>query len=122
MRAVKGKETRLEKDFRKHLSTLGFRYRKNVATMPGKPDVVFSKKKIVIFVDSCFWHGCKKHCRIPATQRKYWLQKIKGNILRDKKITTYYQKEGWKIFRFWEHDFKLNGSKIFSLTEKLLIH
>ncbi len=70
----------------------------------GKPDFVFSKQRAVIFVDSCFWHGCKKHCRMPKGNRDYWLMKIAGNQGRDLAVNRELRKNGWRVFRIWEHD------------------
>ncbi|MCX6731716.1 MAG: very short patch repair endonuclease [Candidatus Parcubacteria bacterium] len=106
MKAVKSKETKIEIAFRKVLWQRGFRYRKNSAKYFGKPDIVLKKYKTVIFIDSCFWHGCKKHCRMPTAKRNYWKNKIERNRQRDKEVNKYYKKLGWKLFRFWEHDLK----------------
>ncbi|MFA6422765.1 MAG: very short patch repair endonuclease [Candidatus Buchananbacteria bacterium] len=106
MRAVRSKDTKIEISFRKVLWGEGFRYSKNSKKYFGKPDLVLKKYKIVIFIDSCFWHGCKKHCRIPATNRKYWVDKITRNRERDKKVNRYYKKLDWKIVRIWEHSLK----------------
>ena len=70
-----------------------------------KPDFVYPKFKIAIFVDGCFWHGCSKHCRLPGTNKKYWISKIEGNKKRDKKITSALRKKGWRVIRIWEHEF-----------------
>ena len=72
----------------------------------GKPDFVYPKFKIAIFVDGCFWHGCSKHCRLPSTNKKYWISKIEGNKKRDKKITNALRKKGWRVIRIWEHEFE----------------
>ena len=104
MSAVKSKDTKIEITFRKALWKKGIRYRKNSAKYFGKPDLVLKKYKAVIFIDSCFWHGCKKHCRIPATNKKYWVNKIDRNKKRDKEVNKFYKKMGWKIIRAWEHD------------------
>ena len=85
---------------------MGFRYRKNSTKYFGKPDIVLPKYKSVIFIDSCFWHGCKKHGSIPTTRKKFWTEKIEGNKTRDKEVNKHYKKQGWKIFRIWEHDLK----------------
>lgn len=101
--------------WRRHLSLLG------------KPDFVFLKKKIAVFVDGCFWHGCPKHCRLPATNVQYWVEKIQGNVSRDRQVTKELKKKGWVVFRFWEHELargeslskKLNRMKeIVALTGK----
>ncbi|TSC92189.1 MAG: DNA mismatch endonuclease, patch repair protein [Candidatus Berkelbacteria bacterium Licking1014_85] len=106
MSLVRSKETKMEIAFRKMLWQKGFRYRKNSVNYFGKPDIILKKYRTVIFLDSCFWHGCKKHCRMPSTNKKYWIDKIDGNQKRDKKVNKYYKKIGWKIIRIWEHDLK----------------
>lgn len=106
MRMVKSKETKLEKSVWKILTEQGARYRKNSSKHFGKPDIVIASKKLAIFIDSCFWHGCKKHCRIPEANRDYWIKKIKRNKERDKEVNVYYKKCGWKIIRIWEHNLK----------------
>lgn len=107
MRAVRSKDTKIEVAFRKVLWKKGFRYSKNSAKYFGKPDIVLKKYETVIFLDSCFWHGCQKHFRMPATRKEYWEEKIERNKQRDKKVNQYYKKLGWKIFRIWEHDMQL---------------
>ena len=62
------------------------------------------KYKTVIFIDSCFWHGCGMHGRIPIDRKSYWVPKIARNALRDKEVVRHYKKQGWRIFRIWEHD------------------
>ncbi len=116
MGKIKSKETKIEKSVRKILSKKGIKYRINSSKYFGKPDTVITSKKIVIFVDSCFWHGCKKHCRIPETNHKYWVSKINRNKKRDRLVSTYYKKVGWKIIRIWEHALKDNDkiNKIFN--------
>ncbi|MCX6724203.1 MAG: very short patch repair endonuclease [Candidatus Staskawiczbacteria bacterium] len=120
MRAVKSKDTKIEVAFRRALWKSGFRYRKNSSKYFGKPDVVLEKYKIVIFIDSCFWHGCKNHCRMPITNRKYWLNKIKRNKDRDKEVNKYYKKLGWKLIRIWEHKVKNSLPKALNKIQKLI--
>lgn len=103
MSRIKDKNSKIEIEFRKALWKEGFRYSKNSLKYFGKPDLVLKKYKTVIFIDSCFWHGCKKHCRIPSTNKNYWTQKVANNMTRDKKVLKYYKKQSWKIFRVWEH-------------------
>jgi len=104
MSAVRSKDSKIEIEFRKSIWRAGFRYRKNPMKYFGKPDLILPKHKTVIFVDSCFWHGCKVHCRIPKVRKKYWVEKINRNAKRDKIVTIHYKKQGWKVFRIWEHD------------------
>jgi len=112
MSRVKSKDSKIETIFRKELWKTGLRYLKNSSKYFGKPDIVLPKYKTVIFIDSCFWHGCKKHCRIPSIRRNYWTQKIARNTVRDKAVSRHYKKQGWKIFRIWEHDLKNKTKKI----------
>jgi len=111
MSKVKGKDTKLEIEFRKELWKVGLRYRKNVTKMLGKPDLYFPGKKIVVFLDSCFWHGCREHCRMPNSNIKYWEKKIERNKKRDKEVTKYYENNGFKIIRIWEHEIKENFNR-----------
>ena len=72
----------------------------------GKPDFVFPKQKLAVFIDGCFWHGCTKHRRKPKSNQKYWTNKIGHNARRDKLITKELQKKGWSVVRIWEHEMK----------------
>ena len=69
----------------------------------GKPDFVFPKQRVVVFVDGCFWHGHPEKCRMPETNREYWEKKIGRNITRDRKVTRALREKGWKVLRIWEH-------------------
>lgn len=106
MATIKNKDSKLEIDFRKNLWRKGFRYRKNVSSYFGKPDLVLKKYKTVIFIDSCFWHGCKKHCKLPTTRKKWWAEKIENNKQRDKEVNRHYKALGWNVIRLWEHNLK----------------
>lgn len=78
-------------------------WRRN-STLSGKPDFVYPKLWIAIFVDGCFWHGCKQHCRLPSSNQKYWIAKIERNKARDKENGKELKKIGWKVIRIWEHE------------------
>lgn len=106
MRAVKGKDTTLETRVRSALWRLGLRFRKNVASLPGKPDIAFTRKKVVVFIDSCFWHGCPRHLRRPQSNQDYWEAKIDGNRQRDAQIDAAYSEMSWRVIRIWEHELK----------------
>jgi DNA mismatch endonuclease (patch repair protein) len=108
MSKVRSKGSKIEIEFQKKLWNSGFRYRKNSTKYFGKPDLVLQKYKTVIFIDSCFWHGCKKHGSMPQTRKKFWEEKIEGNKRRDKEVNRHYKKAGWKIFRIWGHSIKNN--------------
>jgi DNA mismatch endonuclease, patch repair protein len=87
-------------------------FRINVSSLYGKPDIVFRKKRIVIFIDSDFWHGNSKRFVMPSTNRDYWRAKIGRNRDRDKKVNQFLKKEGWHVLRFWESDIKKNINKV----------
>jgi len=90
----------------------GLRFRKNVKGMPGKPDIAIKKYKVVIFIDSCFWHNCPIHGTIPKSNTDFWVEKLMRNKQRDIKISNYYTGEEWSILRIWEHEIRsdLDGS------------
>jgi DNA mismatch endonuclease, patch repair protein len=73
----------------------------------GKPDFVWPRPKVALFIDGCFWHGCSRHCRLPATNKSYWVKKVARNKQRDRLVRRELQKQGWKIMRVWEHEVKL---------------
>ncbi len=120
MSKVRNRDSKSEIYFRKALWRAGFRYRKNPTKKFGKPDLVLKKHRAVIFIDSCFWHGCKLHCRLPKTRKEYWTEKISRNAKRDKEVAQYYRRIGWKIFRIWEHDIQKNTKKAVEMIEKTL--
>ncbi|KKR78012.1 MAG: mismatch endonuclease Vsr protein [Candidatus Nomurabacteria bacterium GW2011_GWA2_40_9] len=116
MSKVKSKETNLELCFRKLLIGYRFRYQPKVF---GKPDFALKKLKIAIFIDSCFWHKCPKHFRKPNSNISYWKPKINRNVERAKEVNKQFKKDGWIVFRFWEHDIKVNPEKcINKVSEK----
>lgn len=111
MSKVRSKETKLEAVFRRELWRSGFRYRKNAVKWFGKPDILMKKYKTVVFIDSCFWHGCKKHFKLPSTKPDFWRMKIERNKRRDREVTRHYKKENWNVVRVWEHELSTNAKK-----------
>lgn len=108
MSRIRNKDTTPEELVRKHLFSKGFRYRKNDARLPGKPDIVLSKYKAVIFVNGCFWHG-HTGCRYfvwPKNNSEFWREKIIGNIARDQKNYELLRELGWHVFVIWECELK----------------
>lgn len=104
MSRVHSTETKPEQELRSFLHKAGFRFRKNVKNLPGKPDIVLPKYKAIIFVHGCFWHGhteCKK-AKLPATRTEFWTNKIAENITRDQKNIELLQQQGWRIAIIWE--------------------
>ena len=111
MQAVKGKNTKLENQVMTYLWQLGYRFRKNVKDLEGKPDIAIKKYKLVIFIDSCFWHKCPIHYKSPSTNFEFWDNKISGNQKRDALVTEYYKSNNWNILRIWEHELKNDFEK-----------
>jgi len=114
MSSIKSKDTKPEILLRKALWRKGLRFRKNFKKLPGSPDIVFTKNKLAIFVDGDFWHGNNWKIRglnslsdeFSENTRKYWLNKIKNNIKRDRKNNRDLRKVGYSIIRVWESDLK----------------
>lgn len=108
MQAIKSTGSQIELTLSRALHALGYRYRKNDKTVFGKPDLVFKKYRIAIFVDSEFWHGknWKKRKSEFKTNKEFWIKKIEGNIKRDKVVNTYLRKNNWIVIRFWGSDIK----------------
>lgn len=104
MSRISGKDTKPEELVRKYLFSKGFRYRKNVRTLPGSPDVVLPKYHTVIFVNGCFWHG-HKNCKYfvwPKSNTEFWRKKIESNIERDKRKKSQLEDMGWTVLTVWE--------------------
>ena len=105
MKAVRTSATHPEIVVHDLLTGLGYRYQKNVAKLPGKPDVVIGRERKAIFINGCFWHGhedCKKGCTRPKANRSFWQSKISANIARDRRTTAELRKIGWSVLTVWE--------------------
>ena len=108
MQNIRSKNTAIEDRISKALWHMGYRVRKNSKDLFGKPDISIKKYHVVIFIDSCFWHYCPIHCKIPSTNQEYWITKLNRNKQRDQEVNAYYQSINWNILRLWEHDIKQN--------------
>lgn len=120
MSRIRGKNTKPEELVRKYLFSKGFRYRKNVAFLPGKPDIVLSKYKTCIFVNGCFWHGHEgcKYFVWPKNNAEFWKRKITSNMARDKHSHALLEQSGWRVLTIWECELK--GSNLEPSLEKLV--
>ena len=107
MSKIRSTNSAPEEKVRKYLFSKGFRYRKNVKSLPGCPDIVLSKYKTVIFVNGCFWHmhDCPRFVW-QSTNIEYWEPKIRRNVERDKNNIELLQKEGWRVLVIWECELK----------------
>lgn len=111
MSEIRSKDTKLELKFKNLLVGLRFRYQPKII---GKPDFASKKRKIAIFIDSCFWHKCPNHFRRPNSNKSYWKLKIDRNVERAKEVNKLLKKDGWKVMRFWEHEVIKNPDKCLS--------
>lgn len=106
MRGNRRRDTRPELEIRRRLHALGYRYRVDFAAGANKrrrADIVFTRKRLAVFIDGCFWHSCPEHSRPPATHADYWQPKLRRNAERDRETTAMLQAEGWTVLRIWEH-------------------
>lgn len=108
-RSMKGnrrRDTKPELAVRRILHAQGLRYRVDYA--PGsnrrrRADIVFTRLRLAVFIDGCFWHGCPVHANVPATHHEYWQPKLARNVERDRETTAMLEAEGWQVLRIWEH-------------------
>lgn len=120
MSAIRGKDTKPEVIIRKELHKRGYRYRKNVKNLPGKPDIVLPKYKAVIFVNGCFWHmhDCK-YFKMPNTRREWWKKKLSDTKRRDQLKINELMDSGWRVLVIWECQTK---GKDFTSNKELLMN
>lgn len=107
MESTRQKNTPAELAIRSALHRRGLRYRVD-QTIPGvtraRPDIVFTKQRIAVFVDGCFWHSCPKHSTTPKSNQEWWVEKLAGNVERDRRHDRELVEAGWRVLRFWEHE------------------
>ena len=107
MKGNRRAHTKPEMRVRRALHAAGMRFRVDlpirVDSLTVRPDIVFTRKRLAIFVDGCFWHGCPVHFRLPSTNAPYWQGKIERNMLRDKRVNAALADGGWRVIRLWEH-------------------
>lgn len=108
MQANRRADTKPEIRLRSALHRLGMRFRKDFRVQAGdvkvKPDIVFTRRRIAVFVDGCFWHGCPVHGRTPTVNGWYWNPKLERNRQRDERVTAALEADDWLVLRFWEHE------------------
>ena len=105
MSSIRAK-SRLEDKVAHELYKRGLRYRRNNRKLVGTPDISIQKYKVVIFIDSCFWHSCPLHGNRPKSNVEFWNKKLDRNIEKATEVNAYYKEHGWHMMRVWEHDLK----------------
>ena len=122
MSRIRGKDTAIEIKVRKYLFSHGFRFRKNVAGLPGKPDIVLPKYKTVVFIHGCYWHrhqGCK-YCYTPKTNVEFWNKKFEDNIRNDENKCRLLHEAGWNVITLWECDIEKRFESTMEILEQQL--
>jgi DNA mismatch endonuclease, patch repair protein len=107
MRGNRGADTAPEVALRSALHRRGLRFRKNVQAVPGlrcRPDVVFTARRVAVFLDGCYWHRCPEHGVSPRRNAGYWSAKLDRNVARDRRNDEALAAAGWKVVRVWEHE------------------
>ncbi|MGV0905970.1 very short patch repair endonuclease [Mycobacterium novum] len=107
MQSNKGRDTRPELALRSAVHALGLRYRVSVRPLKGlrrTADLVFTRARVAVFLDGCFWHGCPEHHTVAVTNAKYWADKVHGNRARDRETDQRLIEAGWVSIRVWEHE------------------
>lgn len=120
MKQIKSKDSKIELILRKELWHRGLRYRKNVKGIIGKPDIVFTGKKVAVFCDSEFWHGYDWENRKKdfKTHQEFWIPKIERNMQRDNEVNQLLRDSGWTVIRFWGKEIQKNLTQCADIIEK----
>ena len=111
MQRIRSKGTLPEKLLARELRKRKVYFSQHSSSLSGKPDFIFRKKNLLVFIDSCFWHKCPQHYIKPKSNLGYWLPKIKRNVRRDKTVNRELKKLGWRVLRIWEHELKKNQER-----------
>lgn len=111
MSKVRSRNTKPEVLLRKALWQAGYRYRLT-SRLPGKPDIVYPRARLAVFVDGCFWHCCPIHGTHPQTNAKFWREKLQANVSRDLEITRKLKELQWKVIRVWEHEIEQDVERV----------
>jgi DNA mismatch endonuclease, patch repair protein len=114
MQSNKGRDTEPELALRRAVHALGLRYRVSARPLTGlrrTADLVFTKAKVAVFLDGCFWHGCSAHHTVAATNARFWADKVDGNRARDRDTDSQLLAAGWVSIRIWEHEDPLEAAE-----------
>lgn len=112
MASIKGRDTIPEMVVRRLLWAQGARYRVHDTHVPGRPDISNSRSKVAIFIDGCFWHGCRKCYKEPTSNIAFWRAKLHHNIHRRRAVKRKLKTGGWTVLEFWEHEVLSDPSNV----------
>lgn len=107
MKRQRRRDTDLELAVRRALHGRGHRYRvdhRMEPTLRSRGDIVFTRKRVVVYVDGCFWHGCPEHATAPKNNADWWREKLAANVARDRRVDAQLTELGWRVVRVWEHE------------------
>lgn len=106
MARVRSRDTAPEMAVRRELHRRGRRFFVQRAVLPGRrrPDLVFPRLRVVVFVDGCFWHSCPEHATKPKSNAEWWAEKLARNVARDRQADRDLDRAGWRVVRVWEHE------------------
>jgi DNA mismatch endonuclease (patch repair protein) len=114
MRGNARRDTKPEVALRSALHRLGYRFRKDFTIRAGdlkvRADIAFTRRRVAVFVDGCFWHCCPEHGNSPERNTDYWSKKLARNVARDERVTTSLSEDGWQVLRIWEHVHPMHAS------------
>jgi DNA mismatch endonuclease (patch repair protein) len=122
-RGNRKRDTKPEVRLRSALHRRGLRFRKDhplrLGTVRVRPDIVFTRGKVAVFVDGCFWHSCPDHGRRPGRNLDYWIPKLDNNVARDRRVDAALDAEGWDVVRIWEHeDVETSAARIAAVLDR----
>lgn len=119
------RDTAPEVALRRELFARGLRFRID-HPLPGmsrrRGDVVFTRVRLAVFVDGCFWHACPLHATTPAARRTWWEDKLRRNVERDRDTDARLKQQGWRVMRFWEHEDPVAAAEAVELAYRVLRH
>ena len=118
MGKIKSKNTKIEKAVYEPLIELGFEYQ--AVDLFGKPDYVHRERRLIVFIDGCFFHACPEHCKMPITNFPFWFNKFIRNTERDLEVNTKLMVDGWMVIRIWGHSIKKDVGQVLAYIEETL--
>jgi DNA mismatch endonuclease (patch repair protein) len=120
MASIKGRDTVPEMMVRRLLWAHGIRYRVHNTNLPGKPDISNSRSKVAVFIDGCFWHGCRKCYKEPTSNVEFWRAKLRRNIRRRKAVKRELKTRGWTVLEFWEHSVMSSPNNVMRKIKRVI--